>query len=214
MFKLIGRNFDWVIPAVAILLIVISLATLYTITYVSVGTSIAINQLTYFGIGVGLFMLFVIVDYRRLYPIAIISFIIGILLAVPLLPYFSSHLPFVICEFASCRWIDLGFFRFQTSEVTKLVGILFLARVLSDISQIRWWHATGLLATIVVAAFLISQQPDLGSAIVIFASGLVMLAVSRLPWMFWVVCLLIGLLALPFGLHQLKPYQKKRIEIF
>jgi cell division protein FtsW len=68
------------------------------------------------------------------------------------------------------RWISLGFFSFQPSELAKPVVVLFLASFLdSRANEINDWRRTLLPAGIVVGsiAFLIYMQPDLGTAVAI-----------------------------------------------
>ena len=65
------------------------------------------------------------------------------------------------------RWISLGFFSFQPSELAKPIVVLFLASFLdSRASEINDWRRTLIPAGIVVGAisFLIYMQPDLGTA--------------------------------------------------
>ncbi len=215
MLAFLKRGFDWFIPSIGLILAVISVATIYTITYVTVGNGLAQSQIIYLLIGFILFFIFSAFDYRNFKDVALALFIFSIAVSIPLLPFLSDKAPLVICEFSSCRWIDLGFFRFQTSEVVKLCGIIFLAKILCDkVGNVSWWQGVFILIVVTSSAFLISQQPDLGSAIVIFISGVAVLFAARLKWWFWLIFVIFGLAASPFIWHNLKPYQKKRIEIF
>src|SRR5262249_22356063 len=68
------------------------------------------------------------------------------------------------------RWISLGFFSFQPSELAKPVVVLFLASFLdSRADAINDWRRTLIPAGIIVGgiAFLIYLQPDLGTAVAI-----------------------------------------------
>lgn len=214
-FPFLRTSFDWVIPTIVLILAVISVATIYTITFVSVGGGLALSQLIYFLIGIVLFVLFSLFDYRQLKDLAIPLFVSSLLLLIPLYPTFSHKLPFVICEFNSCRWINLGIFRFQTSEIIKLAVLVLLAAFLGDrIGKVAWQRGVLFFIILLIPAILISQQPDLGTAIVVVVSGGVVLLMSRFPWWFWLSFFLILLIMAPVGWKNLKPYQKKRVEIF
>lgn len=213
LFRL--RQLDWGIITVAIVLAFLGIVTIYTITYVSVGVSLAQSQVIYAIVGILLFFLMARFDYRMLREVSIIMFVASIVVSIPLLPSLSHDFPFVICEFSSCRWIDLGLFRFQTSEVIKLAGIILMANIFSSqIGQVRVLQAVLAIVVLGFAAYLVSQQPDLGSAIVIFSSGIAVLAASRLKWWFWLVLILVGILVSPVVWNNLKPYQQRRVVTF
>ena len=78
------------------------------------------------------------------------------------------------------RWIDLGFFSFQPSEFAKLAFIFMQASYLSrPLEELRdpklFLQSLGLTA---LPFGLILKEPDLGSALVLFPIGLVMMFVA------------------------------------
>jgi len=84
------------------------------------------------------------------------------------------------------RWIDFGSFQFQPSEFAKLAFILaqahFLSRPVDELRQPRiFWQSIGLMA---LPFLLIMKEPDLGSALVLAPTGLVMLYVAGVPGRF------------------------------
>ena len=81
------------------------------------------------------------------------------------------------------RWIDLGPFQFQPSEFAKLAFILaaanFLSRPPDELRQPAiFWKAIGLM---MLPFVLILKEPDLGSALVLLPTGLVMMFVAGTP---------------------------------
>jgi rod shape determining protein RodA len=124
----------------------------------------------------------------------------------------------------SRRWIDLGFFQFQPSELGKVLFILFLAGFLVERGKrIQEWRtvasAVG-LASLPVA--LIALEPDLGTALVYTAALAAVLFVAGARWLHLGV-LAVGaavaaialLWALPaVGVDVLKPYQSARLTAF
>ena len=115
------------------------------------------------------------------------------------------------------RWLHLGFFQIQPSEVMKVSLILALARyfhgaMLEDTGRPTYLIVPILMVMAPVA--LVLKQPDLGTAmmLVLMAGAMFFLAGVRL-WMFGVVMMLAGA-AGPVAWRFLKPYQKDRIFTF
>jgi cell division protein FtsW len=113
------------------------------------------------------------------------------------------------------RWIRLGGFSLQPSEIAKLVLVLFLAWFLSTrLDKInRWstlWRAS-LIPLVFIA--LVVLEPDLGTALVFAGVIALMLFLAGLPWKY----LLIGLgVTLPVlaGLLIWVPWRLQRIRVF
>lgn len=77
------------------------------------------------------------------------------------------------------RWVQIGPFQFQPSEFSKVALILALAALLSAAGErLRWDHVARALILVVVPAYLIFQQPDLGTMLVLGFITLVMLFVG------------------------------------
>jgi len=120
------------------------------------------------------------IDYRRynskkfLYPA--MGLTLALLLAVFVVP--GSH--------ATHRWIRFGgFFTFQPSEIAKPVLAIYLAWVLHDrLNAMRDWRHTLLPAALPALLFigLIVKQPDLGTAIVLFAMTVLTLLLAGMQW--------------------------------
>ncbi|QWZ09998.1 FtsW/RodA/SpoVE family cell cycle protein [Nocardioides panacis] len=111
------------------------------------------------------------------------------------------------------RWLDVGSFTMQPSELAKLGLLLVLAQVLgSD----RPWPRR-LAAAVVVAALpiaLVVTEPDLSTSAVLCAVTASMLVLGRIPLKALAVFLGAALLVLPFGEHLLHPYQQERLHSF
>lgn len=213
MFRL--KTFDWSFIVAPLVLTVISIATIYTITYTTVGNKLALSQLVYTIIGFILLGIFTFLDYRHWKGLAVALFVAGLVLLLPLFPLWSEKVPFVICEFSSCRWIDLGVFRLQPSELFKLLIIIAGAAFFADrLGKLAWWQLFVYFGLLAVPLFLIMEQPDLGTAIIVGFCGLVLALSARFPAWIWVVLLVGAVVAAPVAWQQLKPYQKRRVEVF
>ena len=111
------------------------------------------------------------------------------------------------------RWISLGFFRFQPSEVLKLaVPIMVAAYFSSRDLPPRFKHVIVCLLLVGLPAVLIFKQPDLGTAILIAASGLIVLFLSGLRWRYILGSALLILMSVwPMWQFVMKDYQKQRV---
>ncbi len=110
------------------------------------------------------------------------------------------------------RWLNLGFTTIQPSEVMKIAVPLVLA----------WYfhrHQEGIgLRDYAVAAVLLAlpvglvvRQPDLGTALLIFASGFFVIFLAGLSWKLLAGLFVTGLVSLPFLWGMLHDYQRKRV---
>ena len=111
------------------------------------------------------------------------------------------------------RWLEIGGFRFQPSEIMKLVVPMAVAWFLAErILPPRFLAIVTALGLIGLPAVLILAQPDLGTALLIAASGLFVLFMAGMGWryIFGAVVLAIAS-AWPMWMFVLKDYQKQRI---
>ena len=111
------------------------------------------------------------------------------------------------------RWLSLGGFRFQPSEIMKLVVPMTVAWYLAErILPPRFKYIIGSLAIIAIPSALILRQPDLGTALLIAASGMFVVFMAGIGWRYIVGAVVIAFAsAWPVWLFVLKEYQKQRI---
>lgn len=111
------------------------------------------------------------------------------------------------------RWLGIGGFRFQPSEVMKVAMPLMIAAFLSrQVLPPRFLHIVITLALIAVPTALIIKQPDLGTAILVLVSGMVVLFYAGLQW--WYIAIVIGAFGAslwPVWHYMLHDYQQKRV---
>jgi rod shape determining protein RodA len=124
----------------------------------------------------------------------------------------------------SQRWLDIGFYRFQPSEFSKLLLVLFLAAFLADrgkrVSETKTIAAAVGLA--VVPTLLVFLQPDIGTALVYAAALTAVLFFAGARWIHLAVLGGVGAFVVMFvlwlgpaaGLQILKPYQTARLTAF
>ncbi|WP_415356887.1 rod shape-determining protein RodA [Halioglobus sp. Uisw_031] len=111
------------------------------------------------------------------------------------------------------RWLEVGGFRFQPSEIMKLVVPLVVAWFLAGRAlPPGLFSIGGSLILLGLPAMLIVIQPDLGTSLLIAASGLSVLFMAGLRWRYiFGAVVLAAASAWPAWMYGLKDYQKQRI---
>jgi len=83
------------------------------------------------------------------------------------------------------RWLDLGFFRFQPSEMIKITTPMMLAWYLSKHHfELKWKELLIAAGLILTPTLLIAKQPDLGTSLLVASSGGAVLFFAGLSWRF------------------------------
>ena len=110
------------------------------------------------------------------------------------------------------RWINLGFTTIQPSEIMKIAVPLCLAWYFHRREEGLRWYDYGVGAVILmVPVLLIARQPDLGTAVLVFASGFFVIFLAGLSWKLIVSLGVAGAAALPFLWNLLHDYQRQRV---
>lgn len=117
----------------------------------------------------------------------------------------------------SQRWLDLGFIRIQPSELMKPAIVLVMARFydLLPSGEIRRFSAIWPAAVLIGFPFLlVLVQPDLGTATMIAAGGLVVTFLAGLPLRLFIGSGVVFVAAIPVIFFSLHEYQRNRVLIF
>ena len=180
------------------------------------------RQVVWYGLGTGVAAALCVLDYHTLARWSFVAYWAAILcLVAVLIPHIGSM------RFGARRWIDLGFFQFQPSEFAKLAFILaganFLSRPVDELKQMGvFWQGIGLM---MLPFVLILKEPDLGSALVLLPTGLVMMFAAGTPKKYLLrlvggvgllaVLFLSSILFAPEGWRvPIEPYQRNRLLIY
>ena len=115
--------------------------------------------------------------------------------------------------YATNRWIDLGFFNIQPSEIIRLLLPLSLVAYLcrrESRPRMSDWFVTTIAAFI--CFYLVSRQPDLGTGLIVFVSGLIPIFLAGLPYRI-ILGYLVGLaIVTPYvWSNLLLEYQRQRV---
>ncbi len=211
-FETLDPPLFWLISG----LFLVSLVAIYSASHDDPSRFIA--HLRNLGMAAALMLILSQVPSSQMQRLAIPLFVVGVLmlLAVEVAGETSK---------GATRWLNLGITRIQPSEMMKIAMPLMLAWLVhrrESLSTPRDWLMAGLLLAIPV--ILILKQPDLGTAILVAASGFYVLYLAGLPWRllkvgFGGLALLILLLVI-FGDYACAPgldwpglreYQRQRV---
>lgn len=109
------------------------------------------------------------------------------------------------------RWLNVGFL-LQPSELMKVALPLFIAYLYSHLQETRWWHHLFMLALVSMPVLLVAKQPDLGTAVMVGAAGIIAIFFGGIGWRWIAGFSGLALAMLPIlWSFMLKPYQKKRV---
>lgn len=202
-------NLNFIFIGIITLLAAIGCLTLYS----AAGGNIspwALNQAIRFCMGFGIMLIAALIQPEFYYKIATPFYIITLLLLVVV--EVAGH-----TGMGAQRWINLGFFKLQPSELMKIAIVLELARYFSitPLENIR--TIKGILIPVVIVGApvgLIMIQPDLGTSLMILFCAVVLFYLAGVQW--WKFALAGGAIAAaaPVLWHFLHNYQKNRILTF
>jgi rod shape determining protein RodA len=202
---------DWPLTITIALITAIGLVNLYSATQGTTHVAKFNQQVGWVAVGAIGFAIATIIDYRALLRVAWIGMAIVVVLLVVVQLLGTASL-----AKGSSRWINLGAFRLQPTELAKLAVIMVLARVVgpTDPGAYKWRVLALPGLALLVPVGLIALQPDLGSAILVV---LVILSVGYLAMPdIWpmVHVTLGGLGAIPVVWEFMHDYQKQRVLAF
>jgi rod shape determining protein RodA len=113
------------------------------------------------------------------------------------------------------RWLDLGFVRFQPSELLKIAVPLACAWYLHDRPLPPDFTTLVIVVVgVIVPVLLIAEQPDLGTSLLVMAGGglVILLAGLQLRYILGLGTLIVG--AIPVAWHFMHDYQRQRVLTF
>lgn len=191
-------------------LLLIALVLILTLSLTTIWSTVPnlfLTQLTFIIVGIIIVYLFSKTDVTILFSLSTVFYVSSVVLLLITLVIGRNIR-------GSVRWIDLGFFPMQTSEIVKPLLAVFYSSYLSRLKKIGWSQLFIFLGLAVLPVILIAIQPDLGSALTLSFLAIMLLVFFG---QFKKLLLLGGLLlliVLPLESRLLKPYQRQRLETF
>jgi rod shape determining protein RodA len=200
---------DWALLATAVILVVASALTLKSLHIDRAGGGVLWRQLAWFGLGAIALLMVASIDYRRIVRAAPVFYCAGLaaLIAVLLMGRTVS---------GARRWIGVGSFTVQPSEMFKVAFVLMAVWILtSRLAGTSGSAALGMILTALAVPFvLIVKQPDLGTALVLLPVLLALLLGAGLPLRLVGGLLASGCAVMPVAWFAMKDYQRERIMVY
>lgn len=196
---------DLPLAVALVLLAAIGLTVLYSASNLDTGT--VVGQAVRFLIGAALLLAVSRIPPSLLRAWTPWFYVLGILLLVVVQVLGEGQ--------GASRWLDIGVIRFQPSELMKLAMPMMVAWYLHPRPLPPRWRdifAIGIL--LAVPVLLVVVQPDLGTALLIAASGVFVLFLAGLQW--WKIGTMVAGLAAsaPVAWHFMHDYQRERVLTF
>ena len=193
---------------VPLLLGVLALSAFGLVALYSAGgqdTDLVVRQAIRFAVGFGLMFVVAQIAPRRFFDWAPLLYVAGVALLCAVL---------VVGETAqgAQRWLRVGPFGFQPSEFVKLTVPLMVAWFISkgDLPPRLWRVVLGGLFTL-VPVVLVMRQPDLGTSLLIVASGAFVLFLAGVGWRYIAALAAVGAACVPLLWHFMHDYQRQRV---
>jgi len=171
----------------------------------------AANHVSRFAICLVLMLALAMIDIRVWFALGYPVYIAGLLLLVAVEAVGDVRL-------GAQRWLSIGGFSFQPSEVMKLGIVLALARLYHGVSaqraRLSWWLLIP-ATMIALPVLLVAHQPDLGTAMLIALTGAAIVVLAGLSWKV-IAAGVVAVLAIapPFFFFVMHDYQRQRVLTF
>ncbi len=204
----IGEKFHLDIPIILLLVMICAYGLLILYSAVGQQTAPVVNQLIKIGVAFGLMIVMAQISPIFYLRIAPWLFVMGIVLLIAVL-FVGTTVN------GSQRWLRIpGVLNFQPSELMKLVIPMMLASYFHDrhLPPLRR-HVFWACVMIFIPVLLIARQPDLGTSLLIGASGLLVLLLAGISWRYVFSAVLAGLMAAPALWYVMLDYQRTRVMI-
>ncbi|MBU0531478.1 MAG: rod shape-determining protein RodA [Candidatus Uhrbacteria bacterium] len=169
------RQFDWLLLLSVVALVALGMAAIYSVALSQESADFIFVKKQFIALGLGLliFGVFTFSNYRFLGSYSTVLYIIGIVLLIAVLIWGTTVR-------GTTGWFQMFGFSFQPVEIVKVFMIVVMAKYFSERARkrigLREIFESGALATLPM--ILVLLQPDLGSALVLFAIWAVALVIS------------------------------------
>jgi rod shape determining protein RodA len=206
VWEILSRRVDSFLFGVALTIAGVGLITLFSAADQSVAR--VWSQVTSLAFALLLMWIVANIPPQTLARVAVPLYAVGVVLLVAV-AFFG------VTVNGSRRWLNLGIGRFQPSELMKVAVPLMLAWYFQKFEgRIGWKDFVLAAALIAVPVYLIKRQPDLGTALLIAASGFYVLYFAGLSWKVIAGLGAAAAAAAPLIWPHLHDYQRERILTF
>jgi rod shape determining protein RodA len=197
------RNLDGALLGFVLALMVVGLVVLASASNASAARLTA--QLVNIAVALGVLWVFANIPPHYLMRLALPVYVLGVLLLIAV-ALFGDVVN------GARRWLDVGVTRIQPSELMKIAVPLALAWYFNRYeATLRLFNYAFATVMLLVPVALIARQPDLGTSVLILASGFFVLFLAGLSWRVILGLVAAAAAAAPFAWSALHDYQRQRI---
>jgi rod shape determining protein RodA len=204
-FDLLARRIDTLLMAALCITLLLGLAVVYSATGAGSFDRVLI-QLRNFGVALVALWIVANIPPQQLMRLAVPIYLVGVVLLVAVAVAGDVRN-------GARRWLNLGFTSIQPSEAMKIAVPMALAWYFHKHEAILGWRQY-LVAGVILAlpTVLIMRQPDLGTAILIAASGCFVIFLAGISWRVLITLSVLGAASLPLAWsYLLHDYQRRRV---
>lgn len=171
------RQFDWITLFLLIILLTCGIIAIYSASTTQIGNDFQtenyyIKQIIWIIIAFIFMFIIIRIPYSAIEIMITPAYVISIILLIIVL--FMPEIK------GSLRWIPLGLFNFQPSELAKLTTILLVTKLISKPHITNWQIISRSFLFFLIPIILIFLEPDLGTSLCFIISLFVLLAISNL----------------------------------
>jgi rod shape determining protein RodA len=207
-WKVIRSNMDFMMLIITLALYATGVAAIYSASPSADGFSRhAARQLVWGGVSLVCYLAILRIGYKNVLKTVKPAY--AVMMSLFLLLLVMGH-----TSKGAQSWFNLGFMRFQPSELGKVVFAMTLAQLCTALPPT---DRKGLFAALLlsgVTIILILLEPDLGSSLVYCAMMFSVLIVAGTPVKYLLSMVAAGIALLPAAWFMLKPYQRMRLFVF
>jgi len=203
------RLINWGLVAIIFMIGMIGVGLLYSAGGKSWSPWAGAQAVRFF-VGFGLMLILAFIDIRFwlrwAYPLYFIMF--ALLIVVEIMGHVGM---------GAQRWINLGFFVLQPSELMKITLVLAIAKYFHSLDSEEIGRPAMLVPPVLMVCApvgFVLLQPNLGTATLLLLASTAMFFVAGVRWWKFVLVIAIASVVLPFAWHHLHDYQKARLMTF
>ncbi|NRB10086.1 MAG: rod shape-determining protein RodA [Rickettsiaceae bacterium] len=185
----------------------------FIVLYSAAGASLepwAYRQIVRFCFFMLLAFLIAFIDLRFIFKTSYLLYFIVILLLI------AVNISGINAKGAT-RWVDLGLFRAQPSELAKIAVVLMLARYFHNMEAnklLELKHLLPAIIAVIIPAALIIKQPDLGTAIITLLVATTMFFAIGTRIIYFIISGILLTISLPVIWYMMHEYQRRRVLTF
>lgn len=169
----------------------------------------AFKQIVIFSIFMPISIFIAMLDLRLIYHLSYVFYIFTVILLIIVELFGKSAM-------GATRWLDLGIFTIQPSELVKIAVVLMLARYFNDHNKSNSNDFQLIIPAIaaLIPIALVIKQPDLGTGIVTLLVVITIFFTAGVRLIYFIICGIASLVAMPLIWLMMHTYQKNRVLTF